>query len=317
MNGRVLWASLAIAAAMGACAAAFAPYLYAELWPWTHASSAVSNEPVSLTQGRMFDDYFAVQDLGAGTYAIGEPRYYQANYSYLIIGQRRALLFDAGSGTRNLRPVVAALTALPVTVLPSHLHFDHTNGIRAFDHIALVDLPETRARVDHGRFQPGRYEFLGMIDGLQAPSMLVSEWIKPGAGIDLGGRVITLLSTPGHTSQSVSLLDHDAHRLFTGDFIYPTMLYAFLPGSSLSAYRKTVGELLASLPKGTTLWTAHCCRRNDAYSAPWLSLKDLEDLRRALSQLDAGTLEGQGFFPRSYPVNDQMTLGTGFPWTNR
>jgi len=25
----------------------------------------------------MFDDYFAIEDLGHGTFAIGEPRYYQ------------------------------------------------------------------------------------------------------------------------------------------------------------------------------------------------------------------------------------------------
>ncbi|GAC1503872.1 MAG: hypothetical protein NVS1B6_11530 [Steroidobacteraceae bacterium] len=27
---------------------------------------------------------------------IGEPRYHQQNYSYLIVGQQRAVLFDAG-----------------------------------------------------------------------------------------------------------------------------------------------------------------------------------------------------------------------------
>jgi hydroxyacylglutathione hydrolase len=71
------------------------------------------------------DDYFAVEDLGDGTFAIGEPRYYQQNYSYLIVGQTRAVFFDSGSGTRDISRVVANLTKLPITVIVSHLHFDH------------------------------------------------------------------------------------------------------------------------------------------------------------------------------------------------
>ena len=105
--------------------------------------------------------------------------------------------------------------------------------------------------------------------------------------------------------------------MFTGDFIYPTMLYAFLPGASLSAYRRTAGELLQTLTAETTLWAAHCCRRDEVYSAPWLSMHDLADLDRALALLQAGSLEGEGFFPRRYPINEQMTLGAAFPWTNR
>ena len=40
-----------------------------------------------------------MEDLGDGTFAIGEPRYCQQNYSYLIVGQTRAILFDSGAGT--------------------------------------------------------------------------------------------------------------------------------------------------------------------------------------------------------------------------
>lgn len=302
---------------MALAAALFAPYVYVELWPRLNPASVVRDPTVTLIKGRMFDDYFAVQDLGANTYAIGEPRYYQANYSYLLVGTERALLFDAGSGTRNLRPVIASLTNLPVTVLPSHLHYDHLGGIGVFDRIALIDLKSTRASTDNGRFTPRRYSFLGMFDGLRSPSFTVAEWIKPGARIELGGRSITVLATPGHTAESVSLLDETNRRLFTGDFIYPTMLYAFLPGASLSAYRKTADNLLATLPSDTTLWAAHCCRRNEVYAAPWLSMDDLRDLARVLAQQDAGQLTTEGFFPRRTEVNRQMILGTGFPWSNR
>jgi glyoxylase-like metal-dependent hydrolase (beta-lactamase superfamily II) len=196
------------------------------------------------------------------------------------------------------------------------LHFDHFNGVAAFERIALVDTERTRAATLDGRFTPGRYEFLGLFDGLQAPSVQVSEWIEAGADFDLGGRALSVISTPGHTAESISLFDAEAKRLFTGDFIYPTMLYAFLPGANLTDYRRTTQRLLNTLPEDTILWGGHCCRRDTGYAAPWLTMQDLRDLDTALEQQANGQLRGDEFFPRRYQVNEQMILGTAFPWNN-
>jgi len=89
---------------------------------------------------------------------------------------------------------------------------------------------------------------MGLVDRRDAPSIRVAEWLEPGAVIDLGGRSLRVLSTPGHTPSSVALFDAQSKRLFIGDFIYPTTLYAFLPGASLSAYQATAKMLLGILP---------------------------------------------------------------------
>lgn len=315
--GRALAALIGGATILAAATGLFAPYVYSELTPWRKSYDLVSKAPAKLAKGRMFDSYFAVEDLGADTYAIGEPRYYQANYAYLIVGRKRALLFDAGSGTRDMRPVVASLTSLPVTVLPSHLHYDHLAGASVFERLALPDEPGIRAEMADGRFTPGRYEFLGMFDGLKTPSLRVSEWIKPGQEIDLGGRSLTLLATPGHTPNSVALYDQKARRLFSGDFIYPTMLYGFLPGASLSAYRQTASRLKAELPRDTVIWSAHCCRRGEGFAAPWLTMRDVDDLASSLTRIQDERSDSVGFFPRRFPVNAQMEFAAGFPWNNR
>jgi len=307
----ISFAILAIGAALGA------PYIDAELSPWLEPHAIVDPAPPLLAAGQMVDDYWAVQHIDEDTIAIGEPRYYQVNYSYLILGRERALLFDSGTATRDIRPIVAALTNLPVTVMASHLHFDHLAGIASFPSVAMVDLPETRADVADGVFTPRRYEYLGMVDHLRPPSVRVTQWIAPGGVIELGGRQLTLLHTPGHTPNSVSLFDATHRQLFTGDFIYPTTLYAFLPGASLSAYRAMARRLLSMLPADTRLWTAHCCRANEKASAPWLSVQDLQDLDRALADMQSGRLHSTGFYPRRFPVNGQMTIATGFDWNNR
>jgi hydroxyacylglutathione hydrolase len=298
-------------------AAWFAPYVDSELAVWLEPHVIVESAPAHLAKGRMVDEYFAVEDLGDGTFAIGEPRYYQQNYSYLIVGQTRAILFDSGSGTRDISGVVANLTNLPVTVIVSHLHYDHLGGIAPFGHVAMIDLPETRADVSGVFFKPGRYEYLGFFDGRVAPSFRVGEWLAPGAVIDLGGRAVRILSTPGHTPSSVALFDATNRRLFIGDFVYPTTLYAFLPGASLSTYQATARKLLQMLPADTVLWTAHCCRKNEGVSAPWLSMRDLLDLDVALTAIRAGQAKAVGLYPRVFPVNGEMTLAVGFPWNNR
>lgn len=297
--------------------ALFAPYVYEELSAILSRQRPLDPAPAKVGKGRMVDDYFVVQELGNRTYAIGEPRYWQENYSYLIVGETRALLFDAGSGTRNIRKVVETITSLPVTVMVSHLHYDHLGGIDPFDGITLIDLPETRADVHDGRLTPSRYEYSGLLEGRSQPSPKVSGWAKPGDTIDLGGRALTVMWTPGHTQSSMALFDAEQHRLFIGDFVYPGPLYAFLPGASLSTYARVTERLLRTLPTDTKLLTAHCCRKDQLPEAPWLDMQNLKDLAATLEHIKDGTARSTGFYPRIYPIDEQMTLATGFPWNNR
>ncbi len=314
---RSLWAAPAFLASALIAAAFNAPYVFAEYAAHFTHHEIIDPKPVKIARGRMFDDYWSVETIGPDTYALGEPRYYQQNYSYLLVGKTRALMFDAGSGTRNIMPVIRSLTSLPVTVIPSHLHFDHTGGIAPFTSVAMLDIPRLRAETHDGVFRPSRYEFLGMGDHMTAPDIRAAEWVRPGGYLDLGGRRVQVLNTRGHTPNGVSVYDRERRMLFTGDYIYTTTLYAFEPGASLSVYRETAKTLLATLPHDTTLWTAHCCRHGEDAAAPWLGMSDLADVLNALNKLERGELKGSGFFPVRYPVNRQMTLATGFGWNNR
>lgn len=253
-----------------------------------------------------------VEPIAPGTWALGEPADEPDNYEYLLIGQRRALLIDAGMTGQPMTPVLARLTSLPVTVIPTHLHWDHTNGINNFASIALIDLPDTRGFTHGNVATPGGYRYAHPGNFQFA----VSEWVKPGQAIDLGGRSVTVLSTPGHTSTSASMLDSATHALFTGDFIYPTSQWLFMPDSSLSAYRATADHLLATLPAATRLYGAHCCRNDAPPHAPWLDMSDLKDVRDTVAAVQAGTAKGRGWPLTRYPVNARMTLLSYYPLAN-
>ena len=301
---------------------ALAPVVYAELarlmdpppaWPPSSISEAPLPGPSSAT---VVDGYWWVQRIATDTYAIGEPQNQLDNFEYLLVGKSRALLIDGGATGRDIHAALATLTNLPVTVIPTHLHYDHTNGLRNFTSIALIDLPETRSRVREGVVYLGRYQYLGAA-GQDPPRFRVTEWVRPDAYIDLGERRVQVLCTPGHTTSSISVHDPAAKMLFTGDLIYTTTLYAFLPGSSLSAYLATADRLLATLPGDTVIYGAHCCRNDAPPGAPWLDMDDLRDVRRAVENIRTGTATGRGFIIRRFPVNPRMTIVTLYPFANR
>lgn len=310
----------AVVVAAVAIFAAFAPFVAVEIYALssyptlfeTPRPGSGSDEGV-----RWFDGYYAVERLGARTYAIGEPRYYQANYSYLILGERRAILFDSGPGLRDIRPVVEALTDLPVTAAASHLHYDHVGNMDRFDRVAMLDVPDLRDGVgEDGVFGFGRYEHLGFVDGVEAPAVRVTDWWEPGQEIELGGRTIEVLHTPGHTPYDTMLYDEGRGQLFTGDLIYPTTLVALLPGSSRGAYLDSTTGLLRRVPPDTELFAGHAAY-TETPRTPRLSTNDLFDLRDTLEGARNGSRRAEGFFPRTYRVNDRIWLATGFPLNNR
>lgn len=264
---------------------------------------------------RWLDDYFTVEVVAPDTYAIGEPRYAQQNYNYLILGQDRALLFDAGPGIRDVRQVAEGLTDLPIVFLPSHFHYDHVGNEITFDEIAVVDLPHIRRRVDaDGRLTLLSMEHLGAAEGTAAPTWEVDYWWPPGTTIDLGQRSLTLLHTPGHTTDSVSLLDEASGILFSGDYLYPGDLYGFLPNSSMGDYLNTAEALLTTLEPGAVVLGAH---RIAPPGAPRLGYPDVEDLRSGLLKMRSGEVEGSGRYPQAFPINERLTMLAEPRWLQR
>ena len=264
---------------------------------------------------RWLDDYFTVERIAADTFALGEPRYAQQNYSYLIIGEERALLFDAGPGIRDIRSTAEALTDRPIVFLPSHFHYDHVGNEITFDEIAVVDLPHIRDRVTaEGTLTLQSMEHLGAAEGMQAPTWRVDHWWAPGTLINLGGRTLELVSTPGHTTDSVSLLDAANGIVFSGDYLYPGDLYGFLPNSSMADYLAAADDLLGRLDADTRFFGAH---RVAPPGAPRLVLDDLEALRAGLVDIRDGRVAGAGTYPQAFLINDRLTMLAEPRWLQR
>ncbi|MBS0374623.1 MAG: MBL fold metallo-hydrolase [Proteobacteria bacterium] len=306
---------LLVVLALAALALWRLPELYALRWSLEAGRPGMAEGPQTLVAPLAWaDDYYAVADLGAGDFAIAEPRYGQCNVSYLLAGTERALLFDSGPGIRDLRPLARKLTRLPILALPSHLHFDHVGNLGRFDAVLLPDLPALRTQAQDGEIRLGREQFLGFVEGFPRPAFRVTRWVSPGAEIDLGGRRVTMLSVPGHTPDSVVILDRSRNHLYAGDFIYPSSIYAQLPGADLATYAASARRLLEVLDPSTAVYGAHGCDKLPLVDLPVLGRGDLADLARALEQADRGGYGAWSGYPRRIPVNARMELLAKYPW---
>jgi len=260
---------------------------------------------------RFVDNWYAVQKIDQRTFAIGEPCYHQQNWSYLLLGDDRSLLFDTGSFCRDITGVIAQLAPRALTVMPSHMHYDHLGNIGRFDTIAVADLPILRDCMVNGLLTPSDNLFLPMSENNVAPSFAVDTWLPIGGEIDLGGRLLTIVHTPGHSPDSISLFEDDGKRVFAADFIYPGDLYAQVPGASLPDYLQTCEILLDMLDPDIQFFCAHGNRLDEQeHSAPLLHHNDLADLAFGLNTIKAKLSSGEPreIFTSGFKLSDAMNI---------
>lgn len=234
-------------------------------------------------------DWFETRDLGAGIHLVAEPGHVNC---FLVTGGHTALLFDTGMGIGAISEAVRGLTDLPLIVVNSHDHVDHRGGnadlLRNRDELGLVDVA-AHPLGDHRAADPGflrdyaramrdvhadyaRYLALdsqSFFVGTRLPRMRelpdLSRWQVPavrptrllddGDVIDLGGRSLTVLHTPGHAPDAICLYESATGTLLAGDTLIAAAFWLHGPGADLDAFATSTARL-AELPLARVL-TAH------------------------------------------------------------
>ena len=239
-------------------------------------------------------DWFEVYRITHGVFAIYEPHQFEEVISYLIIGNKRALLFDTGLGIGRISDVTAKLTKLPVIVVNSHTHPDHIGGNAEFSEIYDEDTPFTRLH-EQGNWKEfardavrpericGKLPVAFDTAAYHSRPFHVTHRLKDGEQIDLGDRELEVIFTAGHTPDALCLLDRANGMLFTGDTYYPGPIYLFMPETDWAAYSASVARLAALQSKLKLLLPAH--------NVPTADPEDLLRLKQAVGDLNAGRVK--------------------------
>ena len=169
-------------------------------------------------------DVFSAEPVGDGLLKIQGSG---CVYCFLAIGTKRALLVDTMSGLGNLHSFVRTLTDLPLTVVCTHVHFDHIGGAMDFpvvwlpqedsflmmDHVGIDRRFGLEQKVCSFRHVPIHFSQ----GDFTPPGKTVWKHLPHGTIFDLGGRVLETISVPGHTPGSVGLLDSKTGCFISGD----------------------------------------------------------------------------------------------------
>jgi glyoxylase-like metal-dependent hydrolase (beta-lactamase superfamily II) len=236
--------------------------------------------------------WFAVQRLPESVYLISEPMHVN---SYLILGSHRAVLFDSGMGIGNIRATVEGITRLPVLVVNSHHHFDHVGGNHLFDDIAIHGLGAGPLRqgppaswttqylefaatmfeqylkfraIDQEWFQvlAPQMQMRSLPDDVRAGTWqtvtsVATRLLGDGDRLALGDRDLTVVHTPGHSPDSICLLDESRRLLFAGDTINTGPLYAHFGESDVDSFAASVTRLASEVaPRIDLVYGAHGAR---------------------------------------------------------
>lgn len=192
--------------------------------------------------------WFEVYKIEPEIYVFYEPGQFEEALSYLVVGKEKAALIDTGCGIGNVKLLAEEFTRLPIQVVNTHSHYDHVSQNYLFREIALFDHPRARdvakngyTRADMARilrkqmlWKPLPEDFDSV--NFHVPPFDVTVWLKDSDIVDLGGRRLEVIHTPGHSPDSICLLDRHSRLFWTGDTFYPGALYLHLPGSDLNLF---------------------------------------------------------------------------------
>ena len=85
-------------------------------------------------------------------------------------------------------------------------------------------------------------------EGIAMPSAKPGRVLKDGETIDLGGgnRTIQVVFTPGHSDDSISLIDQEYKQCFMGDFLWSEIVASdkLLPHSNSTLYAQSAKKVL-------------------------------------------------------------------------
>lgn len=154
------------------------------------------------------NDWFTIERIDEDTYSISEYCHWEETHAYLLSGTEYSLIIDTGLGIMNIYEEVTKLTDKPVIAVATHIHWDHIGGHKYFPNFYVH-----RDEVNwlSGEFPLSLEQIKGyVIERCELPaSFNIADYeffqgnatriLEDNDVIDIGGRSIQVLHTPGHS----------------------------------------------------------------------------------------------------------------------
>ena len=180
-----------------------------------------------------------------------EPALLFDSNMFVIIGSKGTALVDTGTGFQSASTIASVEKRLEGRPLDhlflTHRHYDHVGGASA-----VIERFHPRVHAGAADAEPLRQgdseSTLGTKFGGSIPKMDVED-LSEGDEFDLGGHVLRVIETPGHTIGSICLLDAATGSLFSGDTLFAGSCgRTDLPGGSWEDMTRSLARLASLEP---------------------------------------------------------------------
>lgn len=181
---------------------------------------------------------------------------FQCNCTVLVEPTtKEAVVFDPGDEYGYLASVLTELEARVVAILLTHAHIDHVGAVKPLQE-------ETGAPVYLHRKETPILEGVPMQaqwTGLPCPELpRIDVWLDELQPLQLLGREIQLLFTPGHSPGSVSYYLAEESLLVSGDVLFHDSIgRTDLPGGDSQQLLASIRQRLWPLPDETVVFPGH------------------------------------------------------------
>ena len=159
---------------------------------------------------------------------------FEAPFIYVLLGDEKVLVLDTGATKNALDfPLYETVRSLiskqpgrdiekELLIIHSHSHGDHYAGDSQFEgkpNVTVVEPNHTAVT-----------QFFGF-----------SQWPNGEVNLELGGRKLTVIPTPGHQEEAISVYDPHTKWLLTGDTFYPGYIYV----KNWGEYKRSISRLVS------------------------------------------------------------------------
>ena len=240
---------------------------------WIHGSlSAKANQDVRIQVHRYNEHTYILRQNPAV--------HWEAPFLYLLIGNTRAVLLDAGATEEPeyfpLRQTVDDLLA----------RWQQANRVTELE-LVVLPLGDDASQVGALRQFAGRAATRVIAPDDEGRAGLLGEGWARGSELSLGGRSLEVMSTPGLDDVAISVYDPWTDVLFTGNAFYPGRLVI----RDFDAYRATLERLVAFKSEREVAWIAGGrIEMSDTPGLDYLLRTNYRPRERAL-QLTPGSLD--------------------------
>ena len=185
---------------------------------------------------------------------------FQENTFIIYAENKEAIIIDPGFYEKSEQDIffefINKNQLNPIALLNTHAHIDHVLGnnlvVSEFKipyHLHALDVPVLESVKNYAHLY-------GFQSYLESPSP--TNFLDDGKSIFLNNKEIKVLHTPGHSPGHVVFYLPDDNIVINGDVLFKGSFGRVdLPGGNLETLKKSIHEVMFSLPEETLVYCGH------------------------------------------------------------